>query len=404
MTDVAAEPRVDTLMQRVLDADNRHDPYPLYARIRSRPVFREPDGSYVVCGYAEVSALLRDPRLSADPVNSPAPVGPGFSFLNMDPPQHDRLRRMTMRHFGPPNDPGRVEAMRPHLLTMTTSLIDALKGRDEIDLVADVAYPLPVTVVADLLGVPREDEPKFHVWAEAIVQAADRDPRDRRPSEGIQNALVGLGGYMMGLIEARRSAPRDDMLSRLVHDDGPDGAMNPAELTTTAILLLLAGHETTVNLIANGMLTLLRMPDMMRRLREEPGIEIPMVEELLRYEPPVHMTFRSTLADVEAGGVTIPARSAVRLLIACANRDPARFEDAERFIPDRPNNQHLGFGSGIHACFGAPLARLEGQIVLRELARRLVAPRLVDDPPPYRINPALRGPRSLRVQIEGVVD
>ena len=141
---------LDGVVRSFMTPPYPYDPYPLYARIRRRPVFQEPDGSYVVCGYTEVSALLRDPRLSADPVNSPAPVGPGFSFLNMDPPQHDRLRRMTMRHFGPPNDPGRVEAMRPHLLNMATSLIDALKGCDEVDLVADVAYPLPVTAVAGI--------------------------------------------------------------------------------------------------------------------------------------------------------------------------------------------------------------------------------------------------------------
>ncbi|MBU1374483.1 MAG: cytochrome P450 [Alphaproteobacteria bacterium] len=399
-----SEAREGTLLQRILDADSRHDPYPLYDRLRERAVFQEPDGSYVVTGYAEVAALLGDPRLSADPANSPAPPSPPFSFLNMDPPGHDRVRRLTMRHFGPPNDPGRVEAMRPHLFGQATLLIDALRGRDEIDVVADVAYPFPVTVVADLLGVPREDEPKFHVWAEAIVQAADWDPRDRSPSAGVQAAIMELGAYMMGLIQAKRRDPRDDMLSRLANDDGPEGALSSPELTGVAILLLLAGHETTVNLIANGMLTLLRKPDVLARLKAEPGLETPLVEELLRYEPPVHFTFRSTLADVDAGGVTIPAGSAIRLMLACANRDPARFQHADRFIPDRANNAHLGFGSGIHACFGAPLARLEGQVALREMARRLVDPVLLDEPPPYRINPTLRGPRRLRVRIAGVID
>jgi cytochrome P450 len=393
-----------TLYQRVLDPANRHNPYPLYEELREAGVIREPDGNYVITRYEDVAALLKDPRTSADPANAKGPVGPGFSFLNMDPPEHDRIRRIAMRHFGPPNDPGRVEAMRPHLKVMVTGLIDAVRGRSEIDVVADVAYPFPVTVVTDLLGVPREDEPKFHVWAEAIVQATDREPGDRKPSAGVQSALAELGGYMFGLIQQRLADPRDDMLSRMIHDPGPDGAMSPPELIGASILLLLAGHETTVNLISNGMLTLLRQPGLLARLRAEPGLAIPMVEELLRYEPPVHMTFRHTLADIEAGGVTIPAGSTVQLMLASANRDPRRFETPDRFLPERPNNQHLGFGSGVHGCFGAPLARLEAQIALSELARRLVNPVLLEDPPPYRINPSLRGPRRLRVGLEGLSD
>lgn len=402
MTDASV--RQGTLLQRILDADSRPDPYPLYSILRERPVFQEPDGGWVVTGHAEAQALLSDPRLSADPAKSPLPASVAFSFLHMDPPEHDRIRRLVMRHFGPPNDPGRVAAMRPTLQALVAERIDAMRGRDEIDVVADLAYPFPVAVIADLMGVPREDEPRFHTWAEAIVQAQDRDPRDRGPSAGVQAALMELGGYMMALIEAKRRDPRDDMLSRLATDDGPEGRLDPRELIGVAILLLLAGHETTVNLIANGMLTLLRQPEHRLRLAAEAGLAIPLVEELLRYEPPVHMTFRSTLADVEAGGVTIPAGSAVRLMLACANRDPIRFSDADRFCPDRVENAHLGFGGGIHACFGAPLARLEGQIALSEMARRLIDPVLIEDPPPYRINPALRGPRRVRVRIAGVRD
>lgn len=391
-------------LAEIMDPASRADPYPLYQRLRERPIWREADGTYVVGRYAEVSRLIRDPRLSVEPQNGPR-GGMGLSFLNMDPPNHDRLRRMTMRHFGPPNDPGRVEAMTPALHAMVCTLIDRLAGRGEIDAVADLAYPFPVTVIADLLGVPREDEPKFHAWAEAIVQATDRDPREPgKRSAGAEAAFQALAAYMLGLITARKGAPRDDMLSRLVNDDGPDGAMRPDEMISVAVLLLLAGHETTVNLIANGVLTLLRQPHLLRRLREEPAIAPAFVEELLRYEPPVHFTFRSTLSDVEIGGTLVPKGSALQLMLASASRDPARFEAPDVFMPERPNNQHMGFGSGIHACFGAPLARLEGQIALTEIARRLVNPRLAQDPPPYRFNPTLRGPREVRVMIDGVAD
>ncbi len=403
MSDTLTSDCTVTPMQAIMDPASRADPYPLYEQLREKPVWREPDGAYVISRYEDVARLIRDPRLSVEPQNSPR-GGQGLSFLNMDPPHHDRLRRMTMRHFGPPNDPGRVEAMTPSLEAMVADLIDRLADRERIDVVADVSYPFPVTVIADLLGVPREDEPKFHAWAEAIVQSQDRDPREPgKRSETAEKAFQELAGFMFGLISQRKGAPRDDMLSRLVNDDGPDGVMEPHEMITVSVLLLLAGHETTVNLISNGMLTMLRQPHLLQLLRDEPGVAPAFVEEMLRYEPPVHFTFRGALCDLEIGGVTIPKGSAIQLMLASGSRDPRRFEDADTFIARRPNNQHLGFGSGIHACFGAPLARLEGQIALRELARRLVNPRLLADPPPYRFNPTLRGPRELPVAIDGVV-
>jgi cytochrome P450 len=400
LADAGGEP---TPMQQVMDPAHRANPYPLYDRLRERPVWLEADGAYVVARYDDVSSLIRDPRMSAEA--RAGRNGPGLSFLNMDPPQHDRLRRMTNRHFGPPVEPGRVEGMTPALEATVKDLIDGFGGRTEIDVVDGLAYPLPVTVIADLLGVPRQDEPKFHAWAEAIVQAQDRDentPPGQRTA-GAEKAFQELAGYMFGLISARKGAPRDDMLSRLVNDDGPDGAMAPGDMIAVSVLLLLAGHETTVNLITNGMLTLLRFPHLLERLRAQPQIAPALVEEMLRYEPPVHFTFRTTLCDVKVAGETIPEGSGVRLMLASANRDPRRFDHADVFDPDRTNNQHLGFGSGIHACFGAPLARLEGQIALRELSRRLVNPRLAQDPPPYRFNPSLRGPRHLPVRIDGVI-
>jgi cytochrome P450 len=422
--------RQPSVYQQVLDYANRANPYPLYAQLRQTPVTREADGTWVVGTYREILALLHDPRISSEPRHRPQPGGATAAssqasdagaastrpdqgeqksppFLTLDPPQHDRLRRLAMRPFGPPHTPGRIDGLGPHLSQIADRLIDGFRGRSQIDVVEDFAYPLPVTVICELLGVPREDEPRFHAWADAIVDSPDLQPeadpveRQRKAAAEAQ-AVLEISQYMAGLAEAHRKQPGDDLLSGLATDDGPDGRMSDTELASNAILLLLAGHATTVNLITNGMLTLLRHPDILQRLRGEPDLIIGTVEELLRYEPPIQLLERIALADIAVAGTTIPNGSLLNLVLAAGNRDPARFADPERFDPDREDNQHLGFGSGIHYCFGAPLARLEVQIALAALVRRLENPRLVVDPPPYRQNPVLRGPRHLLVEFDGV--
>ncbi len=219
-----------------------------------------------------------------------------------------------------------------------------------------------------------------------------------------EHVFAEMGEYLNGLADARAREPRDDLISGMITDGGPGGPMERGDLLATSALLLVAGHETTVNLITNGMLTLLRHPDVLDRLRREPGLTTRLVEELLRYEPPVQMrTNRATLADIEIAGTTIPAGSPLALVHAAGNRDPRRFADPDRFDPDRADNQHIAFNSGVHYCFGAPLARVEAQVALPLLARRLVNPRLVADPPPYRPNPELRGPRHLPVELDAVI-
>jgi cytochrome P450 len=411
-----------SLYSQVLDYANRADPYPLYAELRKTPVARQDDGSYVVSTYAEIVALLHDPRISSDlrhlkkrPADMPdesSALPP--SFIRLDPPEHDRLRRLANRHFGPPHTPDRLDRMTPDLGKIVTGLIDGLVGRSEVDIVDDFAYPFPVTVICELLGVPREDESRFHVWAEAIVEALDPGVADPQEAQRKRTeAMSAMGLYFADLVESHRRSPGADLLSALATDDGPEGRMTEVQLLATAFLLLIAGHETTVNLVTNGMLTLLRHTEVLERLRHEPELVIHMVEELLRYEPPVHLLpWRATLDDIEIGGTVIPKGSRVVLMLASGSRDPKHVRDPDRFDPDRfdpdrfglarDTDQHLGFGGGIHYCFGAPLARLEAQIALGELARRLVNPRLVVDPPPYRTNPVLRGPRHLRVAIDGI--
>ncbi|MEV7008599.1 cytochrome P450 [Streptosporangium sp. NPDC051022] len=405
-----------TLLQQITDYANRADPYPLYAELRRTPVARQDDGTYTVSTYWEILGLLHDPRISSDVRNRLPQEGCGLlpeqeeeglppSFIRFDPPEHDRLRRLAMRPFGPPHSPRRIHDMRGELTRMVTGLIDDFRDGNQVDLVDDFAYPFPVMVICKLLGVPHEDEARFHAWAEQVVAGLDPNPAED-PAErqrATQRARTELGGYLAGLIEEHRRAPGGDLLSALVTEQGPCGRMSPIEVVTTAVLLLIAGHETTVNLITNGMLTLLRHPDALKRLRADPGFAVPLVEELLRYEPPVQfLPQRTALTDIDIAGTVIPRGAPIWLVLAAGSRDPRRFADPDRFDPERPDNQHFGFGSGIHYCFGAPLARLETQIALTELARRLGNPRLVDDPPPYRRNPVLRGPRHLQIAFDGV--
>ncbi|MEU0371215.1 cytochrome P450 [Streptomyces sp. NPDC006283] len=407
-----------SLLHQILDYANRANPYPIYEELRKTPVHHEEDGPYVVSTYYEIRSLLHDPRLSSDARNLAStthdPLAESAqeeesalppSFLRLDPPEHDRLRRMTNRPFGPPHSPHRVDGMREELHGIVSGLIDGIGDTDRFDLVDQFSYPFPVTVICRLLGVPREDEARFHVWADTIAASLDPDPSADPTERGkaSHDARMQLGMYLAGLIEERRKNPGDDMLSELATLKSEDGTMTTMELLSTAALLLIAGHETTVNLVTNGMLTLLRNPDVLERLRADPRLAVPIVEELLRFEPPVQLVpQRTTLADIEVRGVTIPKGASLWLVLASGNRDPQRFEDPNRFDPDRKDIQHLGLGSGIHSCFGAPLARLEAQFALSELARRLENPRLLEDPPPYRQNAVLRGPRHLSIACDGI--
>jgi cytochrome P450 len=408
-----------TPLQQVYDYANRPNPYPFYAELCKTPVVREPDGSYVVSTYWEIHELMHDPRVSSDVSKRPSPERPvprtpgeaqamDVGFLNSDPPLHDHLRMLATRYFGPPHSPRRVYDMRPGMAELVRGLVDKFDSKGQIDLVDEFAYPVPVTVICNLLGIPKEDEAQFHAWADAIVNGLDLqfepDPAEvqRRRAASFQG-LQALGQYMQQMLQRYRSQPADTFLSFLVNDDGPEGRMTPGQVLATANLLLLAGHETTVNLIANSMLTFLRHPDIIERLKAEPSFLAPTIEEMLRYEPSVQMLpNRMALDEIEVAGVTIPSGAAMTLVIAAGNRDPLRFPDPDPFDPERKDNQHLGFGSGIHACFGAPLARLEAHAALGELIRRLVNPRLVVDPPEYRPSPILRGPRHLLIEVDGI--
>ena len=368
--------------------------------------------------HAAIASLLHDPRVSSEtlpPADRPKTGNPFKDWIVnpiknrvvnahrplifRDPPDHDALRAIVMEQFTIP----RVRGVHRDVQGIVDDLIDKLRDREEICLVEDFSYPLPVMVICRMLGVPEEDEAQFQEWASVLATALEPDSRgDEEQRHATATAFDAISDYMRGLIKEKRKTPADDMLSGLANPESGKPSMGDIDLIATAILLLVAGHETTVNLITNGMLTLIRHPGELEKLRDDPERAPRLIEELLRYEPPVHFRTRKALGDIDVAGVTIPAGSPIVLLFAAGNRDPARFADPDRFDPDRADNQHFGFGGGLHYCLGAPLARIETEIALNALVRRLVAPRLLEDPPPYRPGASLRGPEKLGLGIAGI--
>ncbi|MEU6668064.1 cytochrome P450 [Streptomyces sp. NPDC046727] len=419
----------ETPWQQALRYTNRANPYPFYEELRKTPVARQPDGTYVVSTYREIVALLHDPRVSSDPRKCPVPAAAQAegsaepaaepirevltepNIITSDPPEHDRDRRMMMPHFvGPPHAPHLISDLEPEIRRIVGGLLDDMKGKTRIDAVDDFAYPLPVTVICNVLGVPLEDEPRFHHWIETALDALDFGPEAtseeiRSRQAGGQQAVRDFGQFAAELLDRYARQPGPGMLSALVNEDGPEGRMSKGVLASNALLLIFAGHETTVNLIAHSVLTLLRHPDALEKLRRRPELIVPGVEELLRFESSVQFWHtRSAVEDIDIAGTTIPKGAPIFLAYGSANRDAERFTDPDELDLERPDNQHLGFSQGIHFCFGAPLARLEVQVAVGEFVRRVQNPRLVEDPPPYRHNQIFRGPRHVLVDIDGIRD
>jgi fatty acid omega-hydroxylase len=300
--------------------------------------------------------------------------------------------------------------MEPECVRIVNALLDKARGKTRIDVVDDYAYPLPVQVICKILGVPLEDEARFHVWIAEMLAGADLGP-EAATTEGQLRSEQGrasgaaLDQYLRRLIERFVREPGEGLLSKLVHDDGPDGRMSPGEALTNAKLLLVAGHDSTVNLISHCVLTMLRNPGSLELLCRRPGLIPGAIEEVLRLQSSVQFfPSRSATADIEIGGTVIPKGSAIFLMYGAANRDPERFPNPNQFDPERRDNQHLGWSSGIHTCFGGPLARLEVNTAIEAFLRRVENPRLVVDPPPYRRSMIFRGPRHLLIDIDGIRD
>lgn len=377
----------------------RENPYPLYQYLlASAPVqWNDILGAWTLVRYADVVASLTDVRFSADRTTQGLPELPetyqlAKSMLVSDPPDHTRLRALVQKAF----TPRMVEQLRPRIIAIVGELLERIAQRsDAVDLITELAYPLPVVVIAELLGVPAEDRVRFHEWS--AVLAASLDPL---VSEELANrvpiARDALHAYLREIIAERRKQPRADLISALVAVEERGDALSEPELVVMCTLLLIAGHETTVNLIGNGMYALLRHPDQMRKLREDPSLITSAVEELLRYDSPVQMTGRIAMEPAEIGGHTVQAGEWILPLLGAANHDPVQFSNPEDLDLSRNPNAHVAFGRGIHFCLGAPLARLEGQIAIGALVRRFPDLALAGEPV-RRKQITLRGLQSLPV-------
>jgi len=387
-----------------MDSEFVADPYPMYQRLQADdPVHHSPLGFWVLTRYADVIASLRDPRLIKEPIAAfvaarfgmAVPPGLGLSMLDRDPPDHTRLRGLVSKAF----TPKALERLRPDIQRIVDELLDRVDGHGEMDLIDEFAYPLPVNVICDMLGVPVKDHERFKQWGLDIARGLDAImlPPDSEVGQRSMAGRRGLAEYFRELIAQRRAAPREDMLSALIAAEEAGDKLNEDELLATCILLLVAGHETTVNLIGNGTLALLRHPAELRRLHDDPGIIGTAVEELLRFDGPVQRTARIPSEDIVIGGRTIPKGEMVMPFLGAADRDPAQFPDPQRLDLTRADNRHIAFGMGIHFCLGAPLARMEGQIAINTLLKRLPKLALATDKPEFRQSLTLRGLQTLPV-------
>ena len=353
-----------------LGADYFADPYSVHARLRARrpvtPVVLPGGmGTWLITGYAEARAALADPRLSKHmPGWHPEPdsifAALDLHMLNSDPPDHERLRKLVNKAF----TARRVQRLRPRISAITAGLLEDMSTRTEADLLASFAFPLPITVICELLGIPAGDRDDFRTWSATIVA-------NTAAPEVFQAHATAMIRYFTALLADKRREPADDLLSALIVARDEGDSLSEHELVSMAFLLLVAGHETTVNLIASGVLALLLNPAELARLRAEPALIGGAVEELLRYVNPVnHTTFRCAAEPVEIGGVRISRGDPVLVALSGANRDPARFGDPDRLDLGRDSAGHLAFGHGIHYCLGAPLARLEAEIAVSALLAR----------------------------------
>ena len=398
------------LLLQLLDPANRADPYPIYHQLRERGPLLIPEANLAVfSSFRDCDEVLRHPSSASDRLKStfaqraidageqPRPFGPpGFLFL--DPPDHTRLRKLVSKAFAPRV----VKALQPDITALVDGLLDQSAEHGRFDAVADLAYPLPVAVICRLLGVPMEDEPRFSRASALLAQALDPLVTfTGEVPEGFDDrmeAALWLRGYLRELIERRRGRPGDDLMSGLIEVEESGDQLTGEEIIATCNLLLIAGHETTVNLIANAILAMLRDPWQWAALGKDAGRVSGVIEETLRYDPPVQMVGRIAADDMTIGEVDVPRGDVMMLLLGAAHHDPAVNERPDEFDPDRETLRHLAFGHGAHFCLGAPLARLEASVALSAVTARFPRARLEGEPV-YKRNVTLRGLSTLAVEV-----
>jgi cytochrome P450 len=394
-------------LARWLRPQTKADPYPLYADIRRRPLTRSTLGPWLTADLAVAESVLRDRRFSSSPVHQPGyqppvyPDGdpraefPTAELLTMDPPDHTRIRRLVSAAF----TPRAITGLEPWIRETTAGLLASADAAAGFDLIDALAFPLPIAVICHLLGVPAQDQPRFRAWGHDIAATLEPQTSEAAAKQS-RAAELDLTYYLRDLVAKLRADPDDSLLSALVAVEDDGDRLSSSELVSTALVLLIAGFETTVNLIGNGAVALLREPGNWERLREDPALIPAAIEEMLRYDSPVQLTSRTATEDVDLDGTALPKGSSVIVSIGGANRDPRVFEEPDRFLIDRPNAaRHLAFSRGIHACLGPALARLESRIALEELTRRY--PRLeLAGPPTRRPLLVLRGFETVPVRDE----
>jgi cytochrome P450 len=387
------------------------DPYPYCRRYREEePVhFSEALDAWVLTRYRHVEAVLNDGRFSAnrrlarnrfaqmmtqEELRRMGPVGQVVTMLGADPPEHTRLRRLVSKAF----TVRAVESLRPRIQALVEELLDAAEEKGDFDLIADLAYPLPVIVIAEMLGIPPQDRDTFKRWSDDV--AASLGPLTApEVAERARQSVIEMTDYFRQAVAQRRRHPREDLISGLVAAEEQGQALSEQEVLATLILLLVAGNETTTNLIGNGMLALFRHPDQWQRLCRQPELVRTAVEELLRYESPAQATSRVALQELEIDGHRVQPYQMVMCIIGAANRDPEVFAEPDRLDIGREPNPHLAFGDGIHFCLGAPLARAEAQVALAALARRFPHLRPREEQADWGPNYILRGLKRLPVSV-----
>ena len=372
----------------------QRDPYPWYRQMRqSAPVHYDPkDGCWNVFGYNDVQRILLDHETFSSNLSGQMPVGNDdaiqTSIIALDPPRHNRLRSLVNKAFTRTS----IGDLAPRISAITAELLDKIVAAGQMDVVRDLAYPLPVTVIAEMLGVPPDDRERFKRWTDAIVG----EPEAYREAPDAERQL---GEYFVQIVDQRRRQPRHDLISALLQAEVDGERLSMVELLGFCVLLLVAGNETTTNLIGNAVLCFAENPDVPQRLRETPSLLPMTIEEVLRYRSPVQaLPNRVATRDVEVAGQQIKRGQQVVFWLGSANRDEAKFPDAERFIMDRTPNPHLAFGAGVHFCLGAPLARLEARIALAALLER--CPNLEVDESGVVLgqSPIVFGPKRLPVR------
>ncbi len=407
MTTVAES---QALLLRLIDPSNRADPYAVYRQFRERGPLQMPGSNLTVfSAFRDCDEVLRHPASASDRLKStvaqrdiaagadPRPFGkPGFLFL--DPPDHTRLRKLAGKAFAPKV----VKALEPDIITLVTTLLDDVEQQGSFDVIADLAYPLPVAVICRLLGVPIDDEPEFSRASALLAQSLDPliaftgDPPDNVDER--MRAGMWLREYLTDLIGQRRGRPGDDLMSGLIAVEESGDQLTEEEIIATCNLLLIAGHETTVNLIANAILAMLRHPRQWAALGSDPSRAAVVIEETLRYDPPVQLMGRIAGEQMTIGDVTVPKGDVMLLLLAAAQHDPDVTARPDEFDPDREAIRHLAFGHGPHFCLGAPLARLEASVALSAVTSRFPGARL-GGRPVYKPNVTLRGMSTLAVAV-----